>query len=549
MPSADTADEFLALAADYQLGSLDTESFHPLTAHLSELAQNDLPAALRALQAVDLAALDLLLPKAPAIAELAVAVSATFDAGHRVFLCGCGATGRLSLACEWLARAGLLPPEYADHVIAFMAGGDAALIRSIENFEDFPDYGARQLDELGFQSGDLLIASTEGGETPWVIGAAERAAAVSANPPWFLYCNPDTQLRAAAARSRRVLDDPRIRKLNLHVGPMALAGSTRLQASTVLMAAVGLALQTAGAHCSSNSKLETRNSKLSSISSFIAAFRDFVRTADYAALAPLTQAEAAVYQKNEYTLYRTTTAGLTVLTDTTERAPTFSLVGFENHHAADLHPPSLTYLHLPGTKDAAAAWRALLLREPRTLEWPGLGQLTSRAWLLGYDFSDHVLAHRPAKTAAFAAAPSPLETQNSKLETSPPFPAHHTFSAEILPGSLRLSLDDLAVSFPAPPGGLLAAHLYLKILLNAHSTALMARLGRARGNLMTYVRPSNLKLIDRAARYARHLYRAETGRDIPYDTTIRALFALRPTLAPDEPVVLRLLEELRRQAH
>jgi len=316
MPSADTADEFLALAADYQLGTLDTESFHPLTTHLSDLAQNDLPAALRALQAVDVAALARLLPKAPQIAELAAAVAHTFSSGHRVFLCGCGATGRLSLACEWLARAGLLPPDLADRTVAFMAGGDAALIRSIENFEDFPEYGARQLDELGFAPGDLLIASTEGGETPWVIGAAERAAAVSPNSPWFLYCNPDDQLRAAAARSRRVLDDPRIRKLNLHVGPMALAGSTRMQASTVLMAAVGLALE--------------HHAHPAKISPSLSVFLDFVRAADFAALAPLTLAEAAVYQKNGYTLYRTATTGLTTLTDTTERAPTFSLAGFEN---------------------------------------------------------------------------------------------------------------------------------------------------------------------------------------------------------------------------
>ena len=58
MPTADTADEFLALAAQYQLGALDTEGFHPLTENLSALAQNDLPAALRTLQAVDVAALD-----------------------------------------------------------------------------------------------------------------------------------------------------------------------------------------------------------------------------------------------------------------------------------------------------------------------------------------------------------------------------------------------------------------------------------------------------------------------------------------------------------
>ena len=38
----------------------------------------------------------------------------------------------------------------------------------------------------------------------------------------------------------------------------------------------------------------------------------------------------------------------------------------------------------------------------------------------------------------------------------------------------------------------------LKIILNAHSTAVMARLGKVIGNTMTNVSPSNLKLIGRA---------------------------------------------------
>jgi hypothetical protein len=39
-----------------------------------------------------------------------------------------------------------------------------------------------------------------------------------------------------------VLDAPAIRKLAIVVGPMALSGSTRLQATTVLMLAAGIAL-------------------------------------------------------------------------------------------------------------------------------------------------------------------------------------------------------------------------------------------------------------------------------------------------------------------
>jgi N-acetylmuramic acid 6-phosphate etherase len=90
------------------------------------------------------------------------------------YFCGCGATGRLSLTIETLWRQVHRGEKIENRVFSFMAGGDVALIRSIENFEDFPDYGARQLLEAGFKDGDLLIGTTEGGETPFVIGAVEK---------------------------------------------------------------------------------------------------------------------------------------------------------------------------------------------------------------------------------------------------------------------------------------------------------------------------------------------------------------------------------------
>src|SRR5690606_22485351 len=85
-------------------------------------------------------------------------------------------------------------------------------------------------------------AVTEGGETPFVIGAAETASRISKRAPFFLYCNPDSILVSTVERSRRVLSNPQIRCLSLETGPMALTGSTRLQASTTLMLAVGAAL-------------------------------------------------------------------------------------------------------------------------------------------------------------------------------------------------------------------------------------------------------------------------------------------------------------------
>lgn len=76
-----------------------------------------------------------------------------------------------------------------------MAGGDLALIKSVEDFEDHPEYAVEHMKDLKFGPNDLLIASTEGGETPWVIGATNYASEYSSRKPYFLYCNPDDKLK------------------------------------------------------------------------------------------------------------------------------------------------------------------------------------------------------------------------------------------------------------------------------------------------------------------------------------------------------------------
>lgn len=47
--------------------------------------------------------------------------------------------------------------------------------------------------------------------------------------------------------------------------------------------------------------------------------------------------------------------------------------------------------------------------------------------------------------------------------------------------------------------------MLIKVILNKHSTLVMGRLNRIKSNIMSWVRPSNNKLIDRAIRYVRHL--------------------------------------------
>lgn len=234
----DKVHDFLAISDQFRLGHLTTEGQHHLSKDLSHLAHADLQRATEVLKQVDHLALLSLERNRDGIWDLYQRVTATLARGDDILLVGCGATGRLSLVLETLS---LQMQRYPGRIRAFMAGGDYALIKSVESFEDRTPYGERQLHDLGFKNGDLLLAITEGGETPFVIGACLEAARISHEAPWFLYCNPDVQLEGLR-RCQEVLGNPHVQKLNLTCGAMALTGSTRMQASTIQMAAAGFAL-------------------------------------------------------------------------------------------------------------------------------------------------------------------------------------------------------------------------------------------------------------------------------------------------------------------
>ena len=139
------AEKFLAISSQYKLGKLITESSHPYTRDLSHLASENLPEAVAKLKELDNSTINVLSEKLCTICYLKDVISDTFKSGNNVYFCGCGATGRLSLTIETLWRQVHHGEAIENRVFSFMSGGDVALIRSIENFEDFPDYGARQL--------------------------------------------------------------------------------------------------------------------------------------------------------------------------------------------------------------------------------------------------------------------------------------------------------------------------------------------------------------------------------------------------------------------
>src|SRR5580765_6769823 len=240
------SEDFLKISGQFQLGVLTTEGSHPITSELSQTAKRDVSAALGLLFDVDSDVLRKYREfvdsgRAASIQETLVR---SLKQGGKVFFTGCGSTGRLSIQLVSIWRdfwqrqrvRGLkctpTTDDFENRAFSVMAGGDFALIKAVEGFEDFTAFGKKQIGDLGVSSKDVVFAITEGGETSFVIGTAWKGVEVGAKV-YFVYNNPDDILCQHVKRSREVIEDAQIEKINLTTGPMAITGSTRMQATTI----------------------------------------------------------------------------------------------------------------------------------------------------------------------------------------------------------------------------------------------------------------------------------------------------------------------------
>ena len=216
------------------------------------------------------------------------------------------------------------------------------LIRSIEQVEDFPELGARHLREAGVEKDDLVIGVTEGGETPYVLGAIKEAERLCIRRPFVLYCNPEDVLHRITTRTKDMIEDHRIQSIPIPVGWTAITGSTRMQASTALQLAFGLS-------CINEDPYAVVDRIINQ-----------VKKNHAKKLKTIIEEEARIYAQNEFVTYRTNPSlAMTVLTDTTERAPTFGLLPLKINNTQAMNTPLLMSKSLaqkiamkPGTKSS-----------------------------------------------------------------------------------------------------------------------------------------------------------------------------------------------------
>jgi N-acetylmuramic acid 6-phosphate etherase len=181
--------------------------------------------AASALEIVDLiGAEDATVPGAVAKARVEIAraidlVESAFRAGGRLIYVGAGTSGRLGVldAAECPPTFGT-PPEM---VVAVIAGGPAALLRSVEGAEDDVDAAHQALDTLRVGPLDVVTGIAASGTTPFVQAALSRAHAARARTVLVSCSEPPRALVGVCDVFITVL-----------VGPEIVTGSTRMKAGT-----------------------------------------------------------------------------------------------------------------------------------------------------------------------------------------------------------------------------------------------------------------------------------------------------------------------------
>ncbi len=154
----------------------------------------------------------------PQIARAVEAITSRIEQGGRLIYIGAGTSGRLAVldAAECVPTYSVPP----DLVQAVMAGGERALIHSVEGAEDDRSLARHDLAAIPLTSKDTLVGIAASGTTPYVLEAityAKELGAVTVG----VSCNVPAPLLDAADIAIGVVS-----------GPEVIAGSTRMKAGT-----------------------------------------------------------------------------------------------------------------------------------------------------------------------------------------------------------------------------------------------------------------------------------------------------------------------------
>lgn len=198
-----------------------TEQLNPASIALET---KPLAAALRAINAEDRKAALAVSKTIPQIQKAVEMAARALASGGRLVYIGAGTSGRMGA----LDAAECAPTFGTKQVIAVLAGGPAAMFRSVEGAEDDEAQAGRDLRKIKLSRRDVLVGITASGSTPYACAALRYARRLRVGTV-AIASNPGS---AAAA-----LADVAIVPVT---GPEIVAGSTRMKAGTAQKLALNM---------------------------------------------------------------------------------------------------------------------------------------------------------------------------------------------------------------------------------------------------------------------------------------------------------------------
>jgi len=529
---------FLENETQFHLGVIPTEQSNPRTRNLSSAIAKDTKAGAKIILSADTD-----IPKVVAKAmktkeyqQLIDDIVMVMKNRRKFVLSSVGASGRMALTLGsmwrnfWTSMVEKLPHrkelcvEMCHVADDFMTGGDRALVRSVENYEDYMTFGREQIREAGVGPGDLVLGLAECGLSASINGSVLEADDRGCNTYYF-YTNPKDILCKTLERTRLVFERKNIHHINLFVGNMAVSGSTRMQSASVQLLAVGAALEMAIWKFLQD---EFTEDELKVIGKGVLKPEEY--TAEYVkmlhnlsvgkaikGLAAAIDLETETYKANGIVTYATHDYLIDIMTDTTERQPTFTLPPFRKFKD-QTSAISWAYVKDP-LYPSTVAWQHVFRRPIKGLEWskedyirmgahqniidnpPLVGADQVFEYNIGNENDPSRYSRLPAKLIAIdingSACPTMMKWYNENV-------GNFSEGVALRFGNIpkgKLVANEIHIPIMLPDTLLdLMTHMMIKVAFNLISTGTMAKMNRVWSNWMIQVFPTNKKLIDRSTR-------------------------------------------------
>ena len=559
--------DFIQNEGQFHLGGIPTEQSNPITRGLSGKIKKSTADGVRMIFEADrmIPEVSEKIFRSDEFCLLMKDIRRCMEDGHRVHFSSVGASGRMALQLDsfwrmfWQELIPKLPwraeefQKLAACTNSFMTGGDRACVRSVENYEDYQTFGAQQTVDSGAVPGDVMVVLAECGLSSSTIGSAVKADDMGISTYYFYY-NPKDILCRYLERARKVFSHENIKFIPMFAGNMAVAGSTRMQVTTIELLLAGAALEASAMgylrdHLSPDELRVIGAGAFEPVeySALFSSLSEQLKSRE--ALDGISKAieiETDTYTQKGLITYCTHSYLQDILTDTTERQPTFTLPPFRTN---DDHVSPLSWAY---AKDplypSSVAWSHIIRRPLKGIEWsredyirlgasdsivdnpPKIGDDALLKYDIGSEddpsrYSQHPSGLMLVDVDGLSADDGCVRWFNenrAKFDRGIVFRLGRIPEEAIEAGEIRVPID--------MPHTLMdiMTHVMVKLVFNALSTGTMAKMGRIWSNWMIQVLPTNKKLIDRSTRIIAEL------AHVPYERACEEFFKSYLGRSPEE---------------